>query len=81
MLSFTLRLAVAADIDAVLAFWRTAAQDTNRSDTLEDMETLLARDAAEQRFVAAGYERQPEWSRWVKFIVALAPNIPVVLVG
>lgn len=128
-----------ADIDAVLAFWRAAAEDTNRADTREGVQALLARDpdglilaedtsglvgsliagwdgwrchlyrlavrpdrrrqgigralleAAEQRlaaigarrvdamvladnelgqraWVAAGYERQPEWSRWVKFL-------------
>ena len=141
----TVRPAVAADVDAVLAFWRTAAEDTNRSDTREGVQALLARDpeglilveditgiagsliagwdgwrfhlyrlavrpdrrrqgigrvlldAAEQRFaalgarrvdamvladndlgqqawVAAGYEPQPEWSRWVKFLQEPAPE-------
>lgn len=139
--SLTIRPAVAADVDAVLVFWRAAAEDTNRSDTGEAVRALLSRDpeglilaedsrgiagsliagwdgwrfhlyrlavrpdrrrqgigrallvAAEQRFanlgasrvdamvlsdnvlgqqawVAAGYERQPEWSRWVKFLPA-----------
>jgi ribosomal protein S18 acetylase RimI-like enzyme len=136
---FTLRFAAARDIDAVLAFWRVAAEDTNRSDSRAGVEALLTRDPqalilaegadeivgsliagwdgwrchlyrlavrpnrrregigrallnmAEQRFkaaggrrvdamvlddnelgqqvwLAAGYERQPEWSRWVKFL-------------
>ena len=137
--SFTLRSAVARDVDAVLAFRRTAAEDTNRSDSRDGVEALLARDPhalilaedadeivgsliagwdgwrchlyrlavrpdrrrqgigrallnqAELRFaaagarrvdamvlddnelgqrswLAAGYQRQPEWSRWVKFL-------------
>ena len=41
---FTVRPAVAADVDAVLAFWRAAAEDTNRSDTREGVQALLARD-------------------------------------
>jgi ribosomal protein S18 acetylase RimI-like enzyme len=139
MPSFDTRPAVAADIDAVLAFWRNSAEDTNRSDTRQAVQALLARDpdalilvedttgivgsliagwdgwryhlyrlavrpdrrrqgigtalldSAERRsaafgarrvdamvivdnelgqqaWVAAGYERQPEWSRWVKFL-------------
>lgn len=150
---FTVRPAVAADVDAVLAFWRAAAEDTNRSDTREGVLALLARDpeglilvedttgiagsliagwdgwrfhlyrlavrperrrqgigralldAAEQRFaalgarrvdamvladndlgqrawVAAGYEPQPELSRWVKFLREPAPEQgPVPEVG
>jgi ribosomal protein S18 acetylase RimI-like enzyme len=137
--SLSIRPAVAADVDAILTFWRTSAEDTNRSDTREAVQALLARDqaalllaedpsgiagsliagwdgwryhlyrlavrpdrrrqglgtalldAAEQRFaalgarrvdamvladndlgqlawVAAGYQSQPEWSRWVKFL-------------
>jgi ribosomal protein S18 acetylase RimI-like enzyme len=139
MPQFSIRPAVADDVDAVLAFWRHAAENTNRSDTREAVEALLARDpdalilavdagrivgsviagwdgwryhqyrlavtpdrrrqgigrallaAAEGRFVtagarradamvlddnepgqrawaAAGYQPQPEWSRWVKFL-------------
>ena len=145
MSSFTIRTAVSADVDAVLAFWRAAAEDTNRSDTREGVQAMLARDpeglilaedptgiagsliagwdgwrchlyrlavrsdrrlqgigralldAAEQRFtavgarradamvladnelgqqawVAAGYQRQPEWSRWVKFLPQAEPE-------
>lgn len=117
MPSFTIRPAVAADVDAVLAFWRAAAEDTNRSDTREGVHALLARDpdglvlaedtrgigrglldSAEQRFAALGarrvdamvladnelgqqawvaacYERQPEWSRWVKFLPKAASEL------
>jgi ribosomal protein S18 acetylase RimI-like enzyme len=138
MASFILRCAVATDIDAVLTFWRESAEDTNRSDTREGLQALLARDPAalilaeddrgvagsliagwdgwryhlyrlavrpdrrrqglgrslldraeerlvalgagrvdamvladndlgQQAWVAAGYQSQPEWSRWVKF--------------
>jgi ribosomal protein S18 acetylase RimI-like enzyme len=42
--SFIIRPAIAADVDAVLAFWRESAEDTNRSDTREGVEALLARD-------------------------------------
>ena len=44
MPSFSLRPAVVADIDAVLRFWRSAAEDTNRADTAEAVRYLLARD-------------------------------------
>jgi hypothetical protein len=44
MSSFTIRTAVLADVDAVLAFWRAAAEDTNRSDTREGVQAMLARD-------------------------------------
>jgi len=44
MPSLILRCAVAADIDAVLRFWRESAEDTNRSDTREGLQALLARD-------------------------------------
>ena len=44
MPSLTIRPAVAADVDAILAFWRASAEDTNRSDTREGVEALLARD-------------------------------------
>lgn len=153
MSSFTIRPAVSADVDAVLAFWRAAGENTNRSDTRVGVQALLARDpeglilvedtrgiagsliagwdgwrfhlyrlavrpdrrrqgigralldAAEHRFgalgarrvdamvladneigqqawVAAGYEPQPEWSRWVKFLPEPAPEQgPVTEVG
>lgn len=44
MPSVTLRRASHADIDAVLAFWRHAAEDTNRQDTAEAVARLLDRD-------------------------------------
>jgi ribosomal protein S18 acetylase RimI-like enzyme len=140
------RVAAAAGLDATLAFWRTAAEDANRSDSRQGVQALLIRDpdalilaedadqivgsliavwdgwrchiyrlavrpdrrrpgigsalpnAAELRFtaagarrvdamvlddnepgqhawLAAGYERQPEWSRWVKFLPQPAPNV------
>lgn len=149
MSSFTIRPAVLADVDAVLAFWRAAAEDTNRLDTSEGVQRLLDRDpqglilaedaigivgsliagwdgwrchlyrlavrpdrrlqgigralleAAERRFTAvgalrvdamvladnelgqqawaaAGYQRQPEWSRWVKFLPQAEPELVAV---
>jgi ribosomal protein S18 acetylase RimI-like enzyme len=44
--SFTIRPAVAADVAAVLAFWRASAEDTNRSDNSEDVRALILRDPA-----------------------------------
>jgi ribosomal protein S18 acetylase RimI-like enzyme len=132
-----IRAATAADLDAVLAFWKVAAEGTSISDDADGVARLIARDpealilaeragelagtviagfdgwrchlyrlavhpdhrrqgvggallrAAEERFAAlggrrgdamvldrnelahhawsaAGYARQPEWSRWVK---------------
>jgi ribosomal protein S18 acetylase RimI-like enzyme len=137
--SFIIRPAVTDDVDAVLAFWRASAEDSNRSDSREGVQALIARDpaalilvedasgiagsliagwdgwryhlyrlavrpdrrrqgfgsalldAAEQRlaalgarrvdamvlgdndlgqqaWAASGYQSQPEWSRWVKFL-------------
>lgn len=43
---FELRAAVAADVAPVLAFWRLAAEDTDRHDTAEAVRALLARDPA-----------------------------------
>lgn len=145
MSSLIIRPAVTADVDAILTFWRASAEDTNRSDTREGVQALLARDpaalllaedpggiagsliagwdgwryhlyrlavrqdrrrqglgtalldAAEKRFaalgarrvdamvladndlgqqtwVASGYESQPEWSRWVKFLPETVPE-------
>jgi Acetyltransferases len=44
--SFIIRPAVAADVDAVLAFRRTSAEDTNRSDNSQGVQALIARDPA-----------------------------------
>jgi ribosomal protein S18 acetylase RimI-like enzyme len=41
-----IRPATTADVDAVLAFWRLAAENTNRTDTAEAVQRLLARDPA-----------------------------------
>ncbi|MEU8888696.1 GNAT family N-acetyltransferase [Streptomyces sp. NPDC048442] len=42
--SARLRSATAADLDAVLAFWKTAAEGTSISDDREGVERLVARD-------------------------------------
>ena len=39
-----IRSALPADLDAVLAFWRTAAEGTSISDDRDGVERLLARD-------------------------------------
>jgi ribosomal protein S18 acetylase RimI-like enzyme len=44
MPQIVLRPATTADIDAVLAFWRLAAEGTNRRDSAEAVASLLARD-------------------------------------
>ncbi|MEU1460875.1 GNAT family N-acetyltransferase [Streptomyces sp. NPDC005727] len=44
MIGLRLRPALPADLDAVLAFWRTAAEGTSISDDREGMERLVARD-------------------------------------
>ncbi|MFE9250597.1 GNAT family N-acetyltransferase [Streptomyces sp. NPDC007088] len=54
-----LRAATGADLDAVLRFWRTAAEGTSISDDREGLERLLARDPgalllAERAGVLAG---------------------------
>jgi ribosomal protein S18 acetylase RimI-like enzyme len=46
MPSVVLRPATTEDVNAVLAFWRLAAEDTDRADTAEALELLLARDPA-----------------------------------
>jgi ribosomal protein S18 acetylase RimI-like enzyme len=51
-----LRNATTADIDAVLAFWRSSAEDTNRRDDLFALEQLLARDDAALILAVAGEE-------------------------
>jgi hypothetical protein len=33
-----------------------------------DAMVLSDNELGQQAWVAAGYERQPEWSRWVKFL-------------
>ncbi|GIH08460.1 N-acetyltransferase [Rhizocola hellebori] len=43
-MSITLRQATAADVAAVLAFWRIAAENTNRSDSARAIQELITRD-------------------------------------
>lgn len=60
MSGFLLRPAGADDIEDVLAFWRTSAEDTDRRDDRPAVERLLARAllaAAEQRGAAEGAHR------------------------
>jgi len=54
--SVKLRPAVAADIDAVLAFWKTSAEDTNREDDRRAVERLLTRDPEALLLAVAGTE-------------------------
>lgn len=51
-----LRPAVAADIDAVLAFWKASAEDTNREDDRRAVERLLTRDPEALLLAVAGTE-------------------------
>ncbi|MFF8930034.1 GNAT family N-acetyltransferase [Streptomyces longwoodensis] len=44
MSELRIRAAGSADLDAVLAFWRTAAEGTSISDDRDGVERLLARD-------------------------------------
>ncbi|MFE5400409.1 GNAT family N-acetyltransferase [Streptomyces sp. NPDC056580] len=44
MTGLSLRPALPADLDAVLAFWRTAAEGTSISDDRAGVERLIARD-------------------------------------
>ncbi|GHD31626.1 GNAT family N-acetyltransferase [Streptomyces galbus] len=44
MSELRIRAAVPGDLDAVLAFWRTAAEGTSISDDRDGVERLLARD-------------------------------------
>lgn len=44
MTDLRIRAAVPEDLDAVLAFWRTAAEGTSISDDRDGVERLLARD-------------------------------------
>ncbi|MEU7561395.1 GNAT family N-acetyltransferase [Streptomyces eurythermus] len=44
MTDLRIRAAVAADLDSVLAFWKTAAEGTSISDDRAGMERLVARD-------------------------------------
>ncbi|WP_144125667.1 GNAT family N-acetyltransferase [Catellatospora sichuanensis] len=41
---FSLRTADATDIEQLLAFWKTAAENTDRGDAAEAVNALLARD-------------------------------------
>ena len=43
-MSITLRPATAADVASVLAFWRIAAENTNRSDSARAVQELITRD-------------------------------------
>jgi ribosomal protein S18 acetylase RimI-like enzyme len=43
-MSITLRHATAADIADILSFWRSAAENTNRSDSAEAIAGLITRD-------------------------------------
>jgi ribosomal protein S18 acetylase RimI-like enzyme len=45
-MALTVRTARISDIDDVLAFWRLAGEDTDRSDSRDDVRMLLARDPA-----------------------------------
>jgi len=51
-----LRPAAVADIDAVLAFWKASAEDTNREDDRGAVERLLARDPEALVLAVAGAE-------------------------
>jgi ribosomal protein S18 acetylase RimI-like enzyme len=58
-----IRAAVPDDLDAVLAFWKTAAEGTSISDDRKGVERLVARDA-EALILAMGVpplERSREW--------------------
>jgi ribosomal protein S18 acetylase RimI-like enzyme len=44
MADFLLRAAGTADLDALLSFWRLAAEGTHRTDSRAGVEALLARD-------------------------------------
>lgn len=44
MTDLLVRPAVADDLDAVLAFWKTAAEGTSISDDRDGVERLVARD-------------------------------------
>ena len=39
-----------------------------------DAMVLADNDLGQQAWLAAGYEPQPEWSRWVKFLQQPAPE-------
>src|SRR5512142_2407962 len=44
MFEITIRPATPADVDAVLAFWAVAAENTDRHDSADAVRRLLARD-------------------------------------
>jgi ribosomal protein S18 acetylase RimI-like enzyme len=52
----THRLAVEADIDEVLGFWRSSAEDTDRHDDRPSVELLLRRDPDALLLAVAGDE-------------------------
>jgi ribosomal protein S18 acetylase RimI-like enzyme len=56
-LPFQLRAATVADVPAVLAFWRIAAEDTNRGgDDPAAVEALIGRDPEALRLAVSGAE-------------------------
>jgi ribosomal protein S18 acetylase RimI-like enzyme len=50
----TLRMADLSDLSAVLAFWRIAAEDTDRQDTVEGLGRLIRRDPEALLLAEAG---------------------------
>jgi ribosomal protein S18 acetylase RimI-like enzyme len=50
------RAAIAADIDAILDFWRSSAEDTDRDDDRPSLERLLRRDPDALLLAVAGDE-------------------------
>ncbi|MBT2529694.1 hypothetical protein J7E91_30945 [Streptomyces sp. ISL-99] len=66
-----IRAATPDDLDAVLAFWKEAAEGTSISDDRAGVERLVARDPdslilADHAWRAAGYAPEEQWRRWVK---------------
>jgi ribosomal protein S18 acetylase RimI-like enzyme len=59
MTDLRIRPAVPADLDAVLAFWRTAAEGTSISDDRAGVERLLARDPGALLLAELAGEAEP----------------------
>jgi hypothetical protein len=74
--SFTTRCAAAADVDAVLAFWRAYAEDTNRTNGREGVQAPIARELG--GLILAVDTRQivgsliVGWDRWRSHLHPLA---------